>query len=242
MKKRIGKIKNMFYKVFSIPIVRNSNIQKGKNVIIKNSLIRLVNSSTLIIEDGVIIENFDLFINNGFCIIGKNCILSSEYPLKSKIKIDKGKLEIKNNCVIKSNISCRFGGECIINEYTIFNYGYLRCDEKIHIGKFVMIGSDTRIFDTDTHQKLISEVRRKRTVNDYPFIGREYNKPNTLPVMIGDDVWIGENVTLLKGCKIGNGAVIGTSTTLSKLIVPENATVVSQKPRIIIRGNNNDKK
>ena len=43
---------------------------------------------------------------------------------------------------------------------------------------------------------------------------------NRSQIIIGNDVWIGANVTLLSGIKIGNGAVIGTNSVVAKDIPP----------------------
>jgi len=52
------------------------------------------------------------------------------------------------------------------------------------------------------------------------------------PIIIGDNVWIGENVVVYKGVKIGNGSIIGANTFL-KDDVP---------PNTIVRGTNWKKK
>src|SRR5687768_14018519 len=39
-------------------------------------------------------------------------------------------------------------------------------------------------------------------------------------VIIGNDVWIGQNATILSGVQIGDGAVIGANTLVSKNIPP----------------------
>ena len=40
------------------------------------------------------------------------------------------------------------------------------------------------------------------------------------PIVIEDDVWIGFNATILKGVKIGKGAIIGASTIITKDVPP----------------------
>lgn len=51
-------------------------------------------------------------------------------------------------------------------------------------------------------------------------------------IIIGNDAWIGNNVILLSGIKIGNGAVIGAGTVVSK-DVPPYAIAVGNPMRII---------
>ncbi len=51
-------------------------------------------------------------------------------------------------------------------------------------------------------------------------------------VVIGDDVWIAANATVLKGSKIGNGAVIGAKA-LVKGDIPENAIAVGIPAKIL---------
>jgi len=50
--------------------------------------------------------------------------------------------------------------------------------------------------------------------------------------IIGNDVWIGTNSTILRGVTIGNGAVIGANTVVTK-DVPDYAIVVGNPARII---------
>ena len=40
------------------------------------------------------------------------------------------------------------------------------------------------------------------------------------PVIIEDDVWIGFNATILKGVRIGRGAIVGANTVITKDVPP----------------------
>ena len=51
---------------------------------------------------------------------------------------------------------------------------------------------------------------------------------------IGDDVYIGPGAKIFGGIKIGNNVRIGANCVVFE-DVPDNATVVLQKPRVIIK-------
>ena len=53
-----------------------------------------------------------------------------------------------------------------------------------------------------------------------------------LPIKIGNNVWIGENVILLRGISIGNNCVIGAGSLITKNI-PDNCIVVGNPCKIL---------
>ncbi|MDD4150740.1 MAG: DapH/DapD/GlmU-related protein, partial [Bacteroidales bacterium] len=52
------------------------------------------------------------------------------------------------------------------------------------------------------------------------------------PVIIGDNVWVGSNVTILPGVSIGDNVVIGAGTVVTKTIL-NNAIAVGNPAKII---------
>ncbi|MGE0622628.1 MAG: DapH/DapD/GlmU-related protein [Pseudomonadales bacterium] len=57
-----------------------------------------------------------------------------------------------------------------------------------------------------------------------------YSKNNKLlcnPVIIGDNVWLGEGVCVLKGVRIGNNAIVGTGSVVTRDIPPDTISVGS---------------
>ena len=60
---------------------------------------------------------------------------------------------------------------------------------------------------------------------------RNYDK-DVITTYIGNDVWIGANAVILKGVKIGDGAIIGASSVVTKH-VPPYAIVVGNPAKII---------
>lgn len=106
------------------------------------------------------------------------------------------------------------GAELVIGENVFFNnYCSVNCLEKIRIGKNTMFGEGVKIYD---HNHVHSYTGEKLVV--------EKNNFKTAPVTIGDNCWIGSNVTILKGVTIGNNAIVGANNLIYQSI-PANAVV-----------------
>ena len=80
----------------------------------------------------------------------------------------------------------------------------------ISVGDRCLIGADVMIFDTDFHL-LLAEGRRYATA--------DWQKMS-LPVEIGDDVFIGTRAIIAKGVCIGDGAVIGAGSVVTHSVPP----------------------
>lgn len=90
---------------------------------------------------------------------------------------------------------------------------------EVRIGNHVMIGPNTLI-TTVTHP-LSPKARR-----NYTALAK--------PVIIGSDVWIGGNVTILPGVTIGNNVVVAAGAVVTK-DVPDNSLVGGVPARLIRR-------
>ena len=75
----------------------------------------------------------------------------------------------------------------------------------VRIGQRVMAGANTMISDTDWHP--VDPVRRAAG-----------DPGATAPVEIGDDVWLGANVLVLKGAQIGTGTSIAANSVVTGVI------------------------
>jgi acetyltransferase-like isoleucine patch superfamily enzyme len=62
----------------------------------------------------------------------------------------------------------------------------------------------------------LPEKRRELTIKDFPNIGIEYEKPMTKPISIGNDCWVGKRSVILKGCQIGDEAVLSACSVVTK--------------------------
>lgn len=104
------------------------------------------------------------------------------------------------------------GGKLELDSGFINSYGKIECHKYIKIGKNCAIGPYAIILDSDGHQIL--------------------GKCNTAEVIIGNNVWIGARVTILKGVHIGNGAVIAAGTIVNK-DVPARSLVAGNPMHLI---------
>lgn len=89
---------------------------------------------------------------------------------------------------------------------------------EITFGDNVMIGPQTIIWARDHGMALGVPMKEQAH--------------KTKPIVIGNDVWISANVTILKGVVIEDGAVIGAGSVVVKN-VPKNAIVVGNPAKIV---------
>lgn len=90
----------------------------------------------------------------------------------------------------------------------------IQCFNSISIGSDVCISEGVTIRDSDNH-----------------YIFRD-GYEMSLPISIGNHVWIGINATILKGVTIGDGAIIAAGAVVTQ-DVPENALVGGVPARVI---------
>ncbi len=102
--------------------------------------------------------------------------------------------------------------------------------DQLIIGKFCMIASNvTFIMNGANH---LTE-----SISSYPFaiFGEDWspamdgkNYPTKGDTVIGNDVWLGYNVTIMPGIKIGDGAIIASNTNVTKDVA--SYTIVGGNP------------
>lgn len=167
-----------------------------------------------------------------FC---KVIILKLKYKCRIKLK------SISNSHILpKIYISSKQGSICIGKNFrserfsSVESYGdgridigenvYLNtnvkiaCMEKISIGSNTIIGPNVCIYDHDHDFR-----SNDKNVN---FLSEE--------TIIGSDVWIGANVIIVKGVKIGNGCVISAGSVITK-DVDEKTCVIQKRENCLIK-------
>lgn len=119
---------------------------------------------------------------------------------------------------VQPDFNCDYGKNIHIGRDIIINYNVTILDiAPVRIGDWCMIGPNTLI----------------ATVN-HPIspMGRRKRLGKGTPVVIGNDVWIGGNCTILPGVTIGNNVIVGAGAVVTRDI-PDNSLVVGVPARII---------
>ncbi|MCP4498534.1 MAG: acyltransferase [Deltaproteobacteria bacterium] len=126
---------------------------------------------------------------------------------------------------LSGDLRLEIGDKCKISGVTSFVAGHVRsapllkignhsnigpgvvisvCD-KVEIGNYVRIGTGVRISDNHGHPM---DATQRRT--------QPVDVENVASVQISDDVWLGSGVTILPGVHIGEGAVVGAASVVTK--------------------------
>jgi len=154
-------------------------------------------------------------------------------------KIKPFKLE-REKTIVEENFFTKdffMGEKYIIGDYTyghpnVFHWGE---NSNLIIGRFCSIANQVTIFLGGNH--------RVDWVSTYPFNSLNDNFPTAISiighpstngdVVIGNDVWIGYGATIMSGVKVGDGAVIGACSVVTKDINPYE--IVAGNPAKVIK-------
>lgn len=122
-----------------------------------------------------------------------------------------------NSRIVQSELATGPHGILEIGNEVSINFGALiSVQNYVSIGNRVRIGPYSIITDSDFHKPM-----------------ERYGTPVGIPTILEDDVWIGARVTVLKGVRIGRGAVVAAGSVVTRDVPP--FTLVGGVPARIIR-------
>lgn len=111
-------------------------------------------------------------------------------------------------------------GDSDFEHHVTHHYDF--CGDKLIIGKFCQIAAGVEFVMNGANHQMSA-------VSTFPFYIFEgwnqkappaQNMPYKGDTIVGNDVWIGQNATILPGVKIGDGAIIGAGSVVGKDIPP----------------------
>lgn len=130
------------------------------------------------------------------------------------------KVELHPNSQLKHDVIIQGTGTLVLGENSyISSFSVIGVNQRIEIGKNVMIANAVSIRDTNHNFNDLSK----------PMIQQGFN---TAPVKIMDNVWLGHGVVITQGVTIGSGAIIAANAVVTK-DVPENAIAGGVPAKII---------
>jgi acetyltransferase-like isoleucine patch superfamily enzyme len=127
-----------------------------------------------------------------------------------------GRIEVES-CTLESGVRLELYPDAtlLIGKGVYLNRNvHIVAAESVSIGRNTKIGWDAVIMDTDLH-------------------GHSGQPAVTKPVIIEDDVWIGCRAVILKGVRIGKGAVVAAGAIVTR-DVPAHAIVASPRAEAIV--------
>ena len=159
----------------------------------------------------------NIFYKNDSIIIGQKTIIAGEL------------LTFRHGGNIKIGDWCYLGKNSRIWSST-----------SIEIGNRVLIAHGVNIFDSLTHP-----INKKARHNQFKAIFSS-GHPSEIsldekPITIEEDVWVGANAVILRGVHIGQGAIIGAGSVVTK-DVPAHVIVAGNPAKIIRKLTANEKK
>ena len=156
--------------------------------------------------------------------IGKECCFNGRTIIR---RVQESEISIGNNCIFNSSHSSNLIGvysPCVISTISKnavieigdccgFSGTVIGAGLRITLGNNVRCGANTLITDSDWHRS-------------------DYRTGEDKAVFIGDNVWLGYGVKVLKGVHIGENSLIGANSVVTKDI-PANVVAVGNPCRII---------
>lgn len=169
------------------------------------------------------------FINE--CIVGNKftCGLYSRCINKTG---EKERIKIGNNCELLATLSVFGNGHINIGNYTTMrNNTRVISTCGIDIGEYVIISNNVTIYDNNTHP---TDPKERVAMSESGFYSELWNpiRAESATIKIGDNVWVGERATILKGVTIGKGSIIGMNAMVTK-DVPEYGVIVGNPGRLV---------
>ena len=143
------------------------------------------------------------------CLVNNDVVIEPGAIIKPGVKLRTfdGSIHISSGAILERNvyISAVDGGRIIIRK-------------KVEIGNGTLFGPGVYIYDHD-------HVFSTEGVDPSTF--------KTSPISIGNNCWIGARAILLRGCQIGDNAVVGAGAIV-KQIVPQCSLLVSNSSNQVI--------
>lgn len=156
---------------------------------------------------------------------GRFLIGESDAPIKQRTRKTEitlaanAQLTLHGDVILYEGVGVRVteGAQLSIGDHTYLNRSAsIDCTQEITIGDYCAISDNVQILDSDFH----------------PITCNGKTSTMSKPVHIGNHVWIGRSAIILKGVTIGDGAIVGAGSVVTR-DVPARCLVAGNPARVI---------
>lgn len=174
---------------------------------------------------------YNHWMQNAFSSVGKHCVIGRHLSVEGRVRRT---IAIGDNTTIGEHVvlGCWQSNKDFVpkihigNNTNIGDYNHISASQEVIIGNGVLTGRFVYISDNN-HGSTDAASLHKRPLER----GLEVKGP----VHIGDNVWIGDKVSILSGVTIGEGSVVACNAVVTKDVPPY--CVVGGVPAKIIKKN-----
>ncbi|WP_305037027.1 acyltransferase [Pedobacter sp. SYP-B3415] len=174
-------------------------------------------------------------------VIGNAHLLSSfKLSLQNPLQ-NKKYLRVGDDTVLDCKVTFEStGGELIIGNRTYIGNSHLIVRNRVEIEDDVFIAWGCYVYDHDSHsldyrdrqQDISQQLDDLRNGRNF-IANKNWDVVNSKPIKICSHAWIGMHAIILKGVTIGEGAIVGAASVVTKDVAPW--TVVGGNPAKLIK-------
>jgi len=132
-------------------------------------------------------------------------------------------------------------GHVTIGERVFFGESTVICRSRIELGSNIFVAWGSYLYDHDSHSLDYRERRKDigRQLADFRsghanyIASKDWAVVNSRPIVVKDDAWIGMEALVLKGVTVGEGAIVGAGSVVSRDVDPW--TVVGGNPAQVLK-------
>lgn len=155
--------------------------------------------------------------------VGKGVFVRGKVKVRNEGNIDIGDNVFIRGEAVRVELVAHPGAQLKISNRTALSSGsYIEAGQSITIGSFCLIAANVRILDSDFH-----DIQSRNFTTE----GKS--------VVIGNRVWLGPNVVVLKGVTIGDNTIVTANSVVSHSL-PANVIATGIPARVIRQMNPTD--
>ena len=144
-----------------------------------------------------------------------------------------GLIEIGNHCRVFGKLESQGEGKIQIGDYSCIYHGtIIGSVNSIRIGKYALISNNIHIYDNNNHP-VSPKKRVELCLSGFDGELWRWTHSDSKPVVIEDNVWIGEYSAVMKGVTIGRGSIVASHSVVTKDVPPY--TVVAGNPAVVVK-------